>query len=153
MIRHITELILRDLDALAAEIDAFERDDDLWRALPGTSNPPGALALHLCGNLQHFVGAALAATGYERDRPAEFAARDLPRTHVRSEIGVTRGVIASALPGLAAGELDRPYPLAEPFGERTTAWVLMHLAAHLSYHLGQINYARRYFSRREDDAR
>src|SRR5687768_18142607 len=80
MIQSYREILLRDLDLLRFEIEAFASDKDLWRVLPGTVNPPGVLALHLCGNLQHFIGATLGASGYVRDRDAEFAARSEEHT-------------------------------------------------------------------------
>src|SRR5437667_9779013 len=35
-------------------------------------NSVGHLVLHLTGNLNHYVGAGIAGTGYVRDRPREF---------------------------------------------------------------------------------
>jgi len=36
------------------------------------------LALHICGNLQHFVGAILGNTGYIRERDLEFTQKEYP---------------------------------------------------------------------------
>lgn len=35
---------------------------------PGITNSVGNLGQHLCGNLQHFIGAVLGSTGYVRNR-------------------------------------------------------------------------------------
>lgn len=52
-------LIARELRGFAREIELFPDDDQIWQTLPGISNSAGTLALHVCGNLQHFVGAVL----------------------------------------------------------------------------------------------
>jgi hypothetical protein len=65
-------LFRRDLDALAREVALFPDDEALWRKVPGIANAGGNLALHVAGNLRHFVGAMLGDTGYMRDREAEF---------------------------------------------------------------------------------
>jgi hypothetical protein len=68
-------VMVRDLRAAAREVEAYGSDAALWRAVPGVSNSGGMLALHLAGNLRHFIGAVLGGTGYVRDREAEFARR------------------------------------------------------------------------------
>jgi hypothetical protein len=144
MIAPIRSILLRDLDHLVTELEAFDSDAHLWQALPGTSNPPGALAMHICGNLQHFIGANLGRTGYVRDRSAEFAARDLPRRAVLDEVARTRTIVDDILSGLDDGAPEREYPVPFLDEASTTGAVLFHLSGHLMYHLGQINYARRY---------
>lgn len=143
-ITSIRQILLRDIDRLRVEIEAFEHEADLWRAVPGTTNPPGALALHLCGNLQHFIGATLGSTGYVRDRDAEFAARDVPRASVLAAIAKARSVVERALGELDEAEVAREYPARFLDELPTTGAVLVHLSGHLMYHLGQINYARRF---------
>src|SRR6202789_1134410 len=47
-------------------------DDDFWRKPFPFGNSVGHLVLHLTGNLNYYVGAEIAQTGYVRDRPREF---------------------------------------------------------------------------------
>jgi len=82
----IAAILRRDLGALRREIEAYADERDIWRVAPGISNCAGTLALHLGGNIQFFVGAVLAGTGYVRDRDAEFARRDVPRAELLREI-------------------------------------------------------------------
>jgi len=141
--RTIRQLLVRDLDTLERELAAYPDDAAVWREAPGVTNVGGTLALHLCGNLRHFVGAVLGGTGYERDRPAEFARRDVPRDVILAEVRAARADVAAALNALDPARLDAPYPLA--FGENRlpTGLFLAHLATHLAFHLGQIDYHRR----------
>src|SRR4051812_5419174 len=50
----IKTLMLRELRALRREIEAYPDELLLWRQSGGVTNSAGNLALHLCGNLQHF---------------------------------------------------------------------------------------------------
>src|ERR1700674_5086130 len=49
-----------------------------WRKPVEPGNSVGHLVLHLTGNLNHFVGACLADTGYVRDREREFTESSPP---------------------------------------------------------------------------
>ena len=142
-IEFIQGILLRELRGLRAEIEAYPREADLWRVVPGISNPGGTLALHLCGNLQHYVGARLGNSGYVRDRAAEFSRRDIPRTEILCLVDTTIASVAAALPRLDARALEADFP--ETIGGFTlnTAEFLTHLVSHLAYHLGQIDYHRR----------
>ena len=139
-IRHV---LLRDLGALRREIEAYPDDDAPWQQPPGATNAGGTLALHLAGNLQHYVGARLGGTGYVRDRDAEFALRGVKRVEIVRAIDAAVDAVDRTLSRLDAGALARPFP--EPIGGCTveTGDFLLHLAAHFAYHLGQIDYHRR----------
>ena len=52
---HLRHILTRDLGALAAEVRETP-DDLLWESAPGITNSVGTLAIHLCGNLRHFIG-------------------------------------------------------------------------------------------------
>ena len=71
----LSRLLERELETFARELELFPDDESLFKTLPGVGNSAGNLGLHVCGNLQHFVGAVLGGTGYVRNRDAEFAAR------------------------------------------------------------------------------
>lgn len=139
----IGSVMIRELKALRREIEAYPTDADVWRVAPGIANRGGTLVLHLAGNLQYFVGAVLGGTGYVRHRDAEFADRDLPRSRLFAEIDRATQAVETGLAALRDEDLHRPYP--EPVGgvTFTTGAFLTHLAAHLAYHLGQVDYHRR----------
>jgi uncharacterized damage-inducible protein DinB len=143
----ISGILERDLISLRKEIEAYPAEADLWRGAEGITNPGGTLALHLAGNLQHFIGAVLGDTGYVRDRDAEFAERDVPRAEVLRRIDTALVAVKDALAGLGDADLAREYPL--PIGKVRveTGDFLIHLATHLAYHLGQVDYHRRMVTR------
>ncbi|HEU4699123.1 MAG TPA: DinB family protein [Gemmatimonadales bacterium] len=139
----VRTLLVRELRALRRELEAYPDDASVWRQPPGLANSAGTLALHVAGNLQHFVGAVLGDSGYVRDRDAEFARRDVPRAELMAGLDAAIAAVEHTLPSLSEARLDDPYPVPVAGHLVQTGEYLCHLAAHLAYHLGQIDYHRR----------
>jgi hypothetical protein len=78
-----------------------------------------------------------------RDRPKEFASRNIPKAMLIQEIRKTREAVSTTLHKLDAVSLEKLYPEEVLGYPMTTAYFLIHLHGHLNYHLGQINYHRR----------
>lgn len=138
----LRRVLVRDLETLRRELRAYPDERRIWTCPAGVPNSAGTLALHLCGNLQHFIGAQLGHTGYVRDRDAEFADRDVPLAELERAIDGTQAAIETTLTG-GAIDLDAQYPLEVAGVRLSTRTFLLHLASHLAYHLGQIDYHRR----------
>ena len=85
----LLHLFIRDLNRLKKEILAYEDEAKLWVVEKEVNNSAGNLCLHLCGNLQHFIGATLGNTGYKRDRPGEFANKNVPVAEMETDIDNT----------------------------------------------------------------
>ncbi|MEO8568801.1 MAG: DUF1572 family protein [Ginsengibacter sp.] len=143
MLTSITALFERDLNRLIKEIQSYKDDNDIWRIKEGISNSAGNLALHLIGNLNHFVGATLGNTGYVRDREKEFSDKNVPQKKLIEDIGETIVVVRTALKNLSKDDLEKDFPHSFNNIISSTEFVLLHLLGHLNYHLGQINYHRR----------
>jgi septum formation protein len=146
--RAMAHLLLREIRAARRQVLAYPDDEAPWRTLPGWPNSAGTLALHLAGNLQHFVGAILGATGYVRDRSGEFSRRGLSRSELAGELLAAEVAVRTVLEALPPEALDRPWP--SPFSGLAPSPVqiparsfLLHLLAHAAYHLGQMDYHRR----------
>lgn len=140
---NLIKLFTRDLNKLKEEINLYTDEEKVWEVKEGISNSGGNLCLHLCGNLQHFIGAQLGDSGYVRNRDAEFKLKNIARTKLIDEIDATLSVVNDTLEQVSKKDLDKVYP-QQVFGEpMTTEYFLLHLAGHLNYHLGQINYHRR----------
>ena len=143
LIDTLKSLFLRDLLKLRSEIGAYKNESALWTTDKDIPNSGGNLALHLCGNLSHFIGATLGNSGYVRNRDLEFSDKGVPREEVLTKIDETLSAVEAALSKLSDQALAEDFPIVV-FEEKTsTEWMLVHLATHLSYHLGQINYHRR----------
>jgi uncharacterized damage-inducible protein DinB len=143
---YVQSLLERDISKLREELKLYINGDDIWITAPGTSNSAGNLTLHLAGNLRHFIGAVLGGTGYVRDRDSEFSTKNMAIKELDALLEVTLKEITPVLRQLDPEVLSKEFPKEVGGIKRDTAYVLLHLAGHLSYHLGQVNYHRRILS-------
>lgn len=142
-IQILRTLFKRDLNTLKNEIETYQNEENVWVVDDGISNSGGNLCLHLIGNLNAFIGAELGKTGYIRNRELEFSATNIPKNELVAKIEDTITAVDIALSNLDPAKLEEDYPILV-FKEKTsTGYFLTHLATHLTYHLGQINYHRR----------
>ena len=143
LLQSLEALFTRELNTLRAELEAYPDEADLWKTPPGISNSGGNLALHLTGNLQHFIGAVLGKSGYVRNRDAEFGSRDVPRAELLKQVDQAIAAVSGTLRQLDAAKLEQRFP--DPIAKMrlATGDFLVHLANHFSYHLGQLDYHRR----------
>ena len=139
----LIELFDRDLDKVKEELNAYANEADMWKVEKGISNSAGNLALHLIGNLNHFIGATLGHTNFVRKRDSEFTLKNIARAELINEIDKTKGVIRHTFARLGNEDFEKIYPLKVLNKESSTMFFMIHLATHLNYHLGQINYHRR----------
>lgn len=143
MIHTIEELFMRDLNSLKNELQSFQKDEFLWKIQGKITNPAGVLSQHLCGNLNHFIGAVLGNTGYLRNRDNEFSETNIPREKLIMNVEETIDTVKKTLSGMNDTNLEEKYPIPFAGKKLTKAELLFVLISHLSYHLGQINYLRR----------
>jgi uncharacterized damage-inducible protein DinB len=142
-VRAIVTILDRDLQTVRREVEAYAEEGELWREVPGISNVGGTLVLHLAGNIQHYFGTMLGGGEYQRNRPAEFARRDVPRAELLQEIAAARGAIEAALRVISDDDLQADFPEIITGCRIRTSEYLIHLATHFAYHLGQLDYHRR----------
>jgi uncharacterized damage-inducible protein DinB len=140
--RTVDDEFIRYFRHLAARVERAVRSlpsEKLWvRPFP-FGNSVGHLVLHLTGNLNHYVGALLAGTGYTRDRPREFTQTVHPEPHEllrgfdEAIEMVVRTIDSLDAEGLQTAVGDQP-PVETRFG------LLLVCAAHLNNHIGQMSY-------------
>lgn len=140
---HLRALMLRDLRAVRREIEAYPNDQSVWALPSGISNSSGTLVLHLAGNLRLYVGHVMGGIAYERDRPREFAARDLSREELFAELDAAIDAVDRGMRQLRDEQLTEIFPLPVGNFRVNTQEFLTHCATHLAYHLGQVDYHRR----------
>jgi uncharacterized damage-inducible protein DinB len=139
----LTGLLDRELATLRREVEAYPDERDLWREVPGIANVGGTLVLHLAGNIQHYLGACLARTGYVRDRPAEFTRRNVTRAELLREVDAARAAVNQTAARVSDEQMNADFPELISGARVGTTHYLMHLTTHLAYHLGQLDYHRR----------
>lgn len=144
MIEILIKLYFRDLEKLKTEITSYKNEENLWKVSGEIANSAGNLCLHICGNLQHFIGATLGNSGYVRKRNEEFSRKNVPVKELVNEIETTTKIVEKTLNELKEEDLQKIYPINVFGNEMTTGFYLTHLTTHLNYHLGQTNYHRRF---------
>jgi uncharacterized damage-inducible protein DinB len=140
----LSKSFLRDLDTLSREVALYPDDESLWAERPGIPNTGGNLAMHLAGNVRQFIGVTLGGSAYVRNRDYEFAARQGTRAELAALIAAARADVEAALASLPDARLSEPFPIAVGGVTLPTSRFLLHLATHFTFHLGQIDYHRRF---------
>jgi uncharacterized damage-inducible protein DinB len=129
--RHLAGRVERAVRSLPLE--------NLWVKPYPYGNSVGHLVLHLTGNLNHYVGAGMANTGYVRDRPKEFTdPTQYPPEEVLKRFHEALELVVQTIQSLDDKGLMAPAPNETPI--QTRFGLLMVCAAHLNNHIGQMSY-------------
>ncbi len=147
LIPDLSRVFRRELATLRDVLLSYADESGIWALPPGAPNPAGTLALHLTGNLRWYIGAQLGATGYVRDRDAEFSRRDVSRAELIAQIEAAADEVTRTFASLDAAALDAPFPVEVGGLRLNTRRFLLHMEGHLGYHLGQVDYHRRLVTR------
>jgi len=139
----ITPLLIRELEGFRRELKLFPDEESLWQVVPGITNSAANLALHVAGNLQHYVGAVLGETKYIRHRDVEFSRRSGTLDEILSELDRAENAVRTVLPEISEEMLELEYPEAVGPMKFRTGQLLLHLCVHAGFHLGQAGYLRR----------
>ena len=141
--REFAALFSRELDRLEGEIEQYSNESKLWAVSGDQKNSAGNIALHVCGNLMHYIAEGLGQSGYVRDRGAEFSER-VTRIELIERVRVCKMTVTAVLEALDDSILDEIYPAQAPerMGRIRSRTFLLHLIWHLGWHLGQIYYHR-----------
>jgi uncharacterized damage-inducible protein DinB len=127
---------------LAGRVERAARsvtEEQLWTRPFSFGNSIGHLILHLTGNLNHYIGAIIAGSGYVRHREHEFI--DPVRYSLDQILGDFHQAIEMVVRTLEAqteATLATPVPDQPPIQTRLGLFLVC--AAHLNNHIGQMNY-------------
>ncbi len=115
-------------------------DEQFWTKPYSYGNSFGHLVLHLTGNLNYYIGAQIAGTGYLRDREREFTETvRLPKDDVLRDFDTTIAMVVSTLEAQTMEGWSAPYAATDTEHEDRLSIVLK-CAAHLHHHVGQMIY-------------
>ncbi len=115
--------------------------DHLWTRPYPYGNSIGHLLLHLTGNLNNYIGARIANTGYVRNRPLEFSdTLKRAKEQVLADFDAAISMVAATIRKQSSEDWVAPY--SDPTEPRTTTrfGAFMRMAAHAYHHTGQIIY-------------
>jgi hypothetical protein len=138
----VADEFVRYFEHLAGRVERAVRSvpQDKVYVKPYTyGNSVGHLVLHLTGNLNHYIGAVMAGTGYARDRPKEFSDASPPPPDValsrfREGVALVVRTIRSLDDASWRVEVSEQQPIQTRFG------LMLVCAAHLNNHIGQMSY-------------
>ena len=115
--------------------------EQLWTKPYPYGNSIGHLLLHLTGNLNNYIGARIAETGYVRNRPLEFTdATKHSKEKVLADFDAAIAMVVATIRKQSSEDWAAPY--SDPTEPRTNTRFacFMRMAAHAYHHTGQIIY-------------
>ena len=113
--------------------------EKFWLKPFAFGNSLGHVILHLTGNLNHYIGAQIAGTGYVRDRPLEFTDPSMhPPAQVVARFQDAIDMVVRTIESLADADLLVPVEGYDPI--QTRFGLLLVCASHLNNHIGQMAY-------------
>jgi len=122
------------------ELAAPLSDEQFWAKPFAFGNSFGHLVLHLTGNLNYFIGAQIAGTGYVRDRPLEFSDATRPsKAEVLKKFDQAMEMVLGAINSQTADDWSKEYAAVGVDVRDRFAAVLL-CATHLHSHIGQMVY-------------
>jgi hypothetical protein len=120
------------------ELAALFTDAQFWQKPFPYGNSFGHLVLHLTGNLNYYIGAQIAKTGYVRDRPREFndptpPSKDEALKHFDDAISMVIATIRAQSPGNWSEDYSGTGANA-----KNRLDMITQCAAHIQHHIGQM---------------
>ena len=119
-----------------------------WRNPYPYGNSVGHLVLHLTGNLNYYIGARVAETGYVRDRDREFTDKQPPpKEQALAAFDGTIAMVVATIQKQNAEDWGKAYT-AELEPEAANRFqIFLRCAGHAYHHVGQILYLSRELAR------
>lgn len=124
-------------------------EEQFWTKPYPYGNSFGHLTLHLIGNLNYYIGAQIANTGYARDREREFTETGRPpKAEVLRRLDETVDMVIATLEAQSAESWSKEYEaanLADFIRDRFS--IFLRCATHFHHHIGQMIYLEKEFSK------
>jgi hypothetical protein len=128
------------LAGVVRELAAPLSEEQFWGKPFTFGNSFGHLVLHLTGNLNYYIGAQIAGTGYVRDRPLEFSEAARPsKADVLKKFDQAIEMVLGAIVNQSAEDWSKEYSAAGA-DARDRFEMVLQCATHLHHHVGQMMY-------------
>jgi hypothetical protein len=122
------------------ELAAPLTHSQFWQKPFPFGNSFGHLVLHLTGNLNYYIGAQIAKTGYVRDRPREFNDPNPPsKEEALKRFDAAVAMVVRTIGAQSAEDWPRAYSGVGSDAKTRLAMVVQ-CAAHMQHHIGQMIY-------------
>jgi hypothetical protein len=134
--------LVRYFRHMAARVEKAARSvtaEQLWIKPFPFGNSIGHLILHLTGNLNHYIGALMAGSGYVRHRGVEFTdPAHYPLDELLARFHQAVELVARTLEAQDESSFVVPVPDQPPIQTRFGLFLVC--AAHMNNHVGQMSY-------------
>jgi hypothetical protein len=126
--------------ARVRELAAPLTNNQFWQKPFAYGNSFGHLVLHLTGNLNYYIGAQIAKTGYTRDRPREFNDPNPPAKHeALKRFDDAVGMVLTTIRAQSPEDWSAEYS-GIGSDAKTRLDIAFVCAAHMQHHIGQMIY-------------
>ena len=116
-------------------------EEEFWRNPLPFGNSFGHLVLHITGNLNHYIGAELANTGYVRDRAREFGERGVPsKADTLQQLDAAVALVNTTLASQTDADWARTYQSVGVDDVHDRFSIFLRCAIHFHHHIGQMMY-------------
>jgi uncharacterized damage-inducible protein DinB len=136
------EEFARYFEHMAARVEHAVRSipaESLWIKPFPFGNSIGHLVLHLTGNLNHYIGAMVAGSGYVREREKEFTDPTHPPVdEVLKRFHEAVAMVVRTLQSLDDSGFMAPVEHQVPIQSRLGLFLVC--ASHMNNHIGQMSY-------------
>jgi uncharacterized damage-inducible protein DinB len=113
--------------------------EQFWHNPYSYGNSAGHLILHMTGNLNYYIGARIAETGYIRDRDREFAETEkLDKAKVMQAFDQTIAMVVTTVRKQRPDDWMAPYSAEREPEAAERFMIFLRCAGHLYHHVGQI---------------
>jgi hypothetical protein len=130
----------RKLAGMVRDLAAPLNEEQFWTKPFSFGNSFGHLTLHLTGNLNYYIGAQIAATGYVRDRPREFSDSTRPlKAEVLKKFDEAVEMVVRTMDSQSEADWSATYS-ATGADAKTRFEMVLQCATHLHHHVGQMMY-------------
>lgn len=128
------------LAGVVRELAAPLTDEQFWTKPFPFGNSFGHLVLHVTGNLNYYIGAQIAETGYMRDRPREFSESAAPpKQEVMQKFDQAIEMVLQTVGNQSPEDWSKEYTGVGSDAVNRFDMVLQ-CVTHLHHHIGQMMY-------------
>ena len=126
--------------ARVRELAAPLAEKQFWTKPYAYGNSFGHLVLHLTGNLNYYIGAQIANTGYVRDRQREFTEPNPPaKEEALKQLDAAVAMVMETVRSQSSADWAKAYSaVGTNCGNRLD--MVLQCAAHMQHHIGQMIY-------------
>lgn len=139
----------RDFLARVQAISSDLSESEFWDNPYPYGNSIGHLVLHITGNLNYYIGAKLAATGYQRDREREFTENNRPpKAEVLHQLAAAIDAVIAVLATQTDTDWSAHYTADGVDDVPDRFSIFLRCAVHFHHHIGHMSYVKDEYLRR-----